>query len=143
MRERLVLKIERHTKATRSKTEARSAKCKSGGPLVPGAQANYIYIFFYISHRFLVFPTQNIAISKVQQLDAKNASGTRGARLRPKKPRKIPINRAFLALLVITLGAERTSMVNKFHVESAPVWINHQKLLMMMMPLVNTCSVGF
>ncbi|MFS8031970.1 hypothetical protein Hanom_Chr17g01552181 [Helianthus anomalus] len=59
----LVLKSGRRTKATRSKTEGRSAKRKSSGLFVPEAQANYIY--FSIYPLCLAFHTQNIAISMV------------------------------------------------------------------------------
>ncbi|MFS7898361.1 hypothetical protein Hanom_Chr00s021341g01760761 [Helianthus anomalus] len=44
----LVLKSERCIKATASKTEARSAKHKSGGLFVPKAQSDYITFYIYL-----------------------------------------------------------------------------------------------
>ncbi|KAJ0868879.1 hypothetical protein HanRHA438_Chr11g0483071 [Helianthus annuus] len=51
----LVLKSDRRTKATRSKIEARIAKCKSGGLFVPEAQGVYIIFFIYIPYISLRF----------------------------------------------------------------------------------------
>ncbi|KAJ0795959.1 hypothetical protein HanPI659440_Chr04g0156561 [Helianthus annuus] len=98
----LVLKSDRRTKATRSKIEARSAKRKSGGLILPGAQDVYIIFLYipYISHRFLASFNQNIAINKafilfylhVQVKKPKVQLFSAEKRLRPKSPPKKPKN---------------------------------------------------